>query len=67
MSKQSYNFVLWAIPRFHRTGPARVVTTTSHDSRDGTFFRTARSGGRQSHSQHHTSTRRRASWRYAIS
>ena len=34
MNKQSYSFVLWAIPRFHRTGPARVVTATSHDSQD---------------------------------
>jgi hypothetical protein len=37
MSQQTSNFVLWAIPRFHRTGAARVVTTTSHDSREGVF------------------------------
>ena len=32
MYQKSYSFVLWAIPRFHRTGPVRVVTAPSHDS-----------------------------------
>ena len=30
MSQNPYSFVLWAIPRFHRNGPAAVVATTAN-------------------------------------
>jgi hypothetical protein len=30
MSQTRYSFVLWAIPRFHRSGPARVATPTTN-------------------------------------
>jgi hypothetical protein len=64
MNQKSYSFVLWAIPRFHRAGPARVVTARSHDS----FSSERRRGEDKAITVAGKSKPRRASgWRYALS
>ena len=69
MSKQSYSFVLWAIPRFHRTGPARAVTVTPHDSRNASLSSEprAREEDKAPAITGNRALRRATGWRYAIS
>ncbi len=64
INQRSFNFVLWAIPRFHRTGPVPVVTTTSHDTREG-IFPTERRVREEDKAK--AAPRRTHGWRYALS
>jgi hypothetical protein len=32
INKQSYSFVLWAVPRFHRSGSARMTAMAPSDT-----------------------------------
>ncbi|HTJ91202.1 MAG TPA: hypothetical protein VL356_13630 [Acidocella sp.] len=65
MYQKSYSFVLWAIPRFHRTGPARVVTATSRDSLSSE--RRVREEEKATTVAGKNKPRRAGGWRYALS
>jgi hypothetical protein len=67
MSQQSYDFVLWAVPRFHRTFPACVVTTTSHGSNAGVFSSEQRVREEDQATSVTTTPRHASAWRYAFS
>jgi hypothetical protein len=67
MGQQSYDFVLWAVPRFHRAGPARVVTTTSHDSSAGVFSSEQRVREEDEATSVSATPRHASAWRYALS
>jgi hypothetical protein len=65
MNQKSNSFVLWAIPRFHRTNPACVVTATSHDSFSSE--RRVREEDKATTVAAKSKPRRADGWRYALS
>ncbi|HVE22244.1 MAG TPA: hypothetical protein VNC39_09710 [Acidocella sp.] len=67
MSQKSYNFVLWAVPRFQRTFPACVVTTTPHGSSAGVFSSEQRVHEEEQATAATATPRHVSAWRYALS
>jgi hypothetical protein len=65
--QKPYSFVLWAIPRFHRGGPARGVSTTCSGT-GGEISASERSVQDEDKAKPVTSPAGKAApWRYAFS